>query len=89
MVGLGFARGRVEKFLGERGSGMNLEVEADRRVEELDEELGRRAVAGDVCGAEVGDGVGCEHIGEVAGSRVGAVENGGEALGQSELRVER
>ena len=88
VVGLGFSGRRVEKFLGERGGGMDLKVEADRRVEELDEKLGRRAVAGDVRGAEVRDGIGREEIGEVTGSRIGAEENRGETLGEGKVRVE-
>jgi hypothetical protein len=67
---------------------MDLEVESDRWVEELDQKLGRRAVAGDVGGAEIGDGIGREQIGEVMGSRIGAEENGGEALGEWKLSVE-
>jgi hypothetical protein len=65
---------------------MDLEVESDRWVEELDQKLGRRAVAGDVGGAEVGDGIGREEISEVFWGGIGAGENGGDSFG--ELRVE-
>ena len=82
VVGLGFAGGGVEEFLGERGGRVSLEVEADRRVEELDEELGDGAVAGGVRGAEVVGGVGGEEIGEVVRRRVVTEVDGRNTFGE-------
>ena len=80
VVGLGFSRRGVEEFLGKRRRRVSLEMEPDRGVEELDEELGTGAKAGGVGGAEVVGGVGGEEVGEIMRRRVVATVDSGEAL---------
>ena len=59
-----------------------MEVKPNRRIEKFYEKLRRGAEARHVGGTEVVRGVGGEEIGEVARGRIGAEEDGGDALGQ-------